>query len=32
VFDDLGLERVELTTTPDDEAVARLAERLGFRA
>jgi RimJ/RimL family protein N-acetyltransferase len=29
-FRDLDLERVELTTTPENDAVARLAGRLGF--
>jgi RimJ/RimL family protein N-acetyltransferase len=30
-FDALGFDRVELTTTPDNAATRRLAERLGFR-
>jgi RimJ/RimL family protein N-acetyltransferase len=30
MFDDLGLERVELTTTTDNAAVAELAPKLGF--
>ena len=30
MFDDLGLERVEMTTTPDNAAVAALAAKLGF--
>lgn len=30
MFADLGLERVEMTTTPDNAAVAALAAKLGF--
>lgn len=30
VFDDLGLERIELTTTPDNAPTRALAARLGF--
>ena len=30
LFDEGGLERVEMTTTPDNAAVERLAARLGF--
>ena len=30
MFDDLGLERVELTTTPDNAPVAALDAKLGF--
>lgn len=30
LFDELGLERVEMTTTSDNDAVAALARKLGF--